>query len=197
MKEQSTIATIKAEEGKTSIFNIFRESGSPYSSDKAQESIELEQAKYIGGDLYVIPMQVYKTENPLLLKVIYLVADLWWTPEGESRAEITGNNIRVGEMTTDGKLLHKTPGERDLDGKEWAVVDLIKHGPARRLDSSELRSLCIKENWFTSGDVRQYEMLFQRNSEGASIEELAAIIWICSSSCSREEIYAKLVAAYK
>ena len=50
----------------------------------------------------------------------------------------------------------------------------------KRLDSSELRALCIRNNWFTCGDIRQYTRFFQRNSEGATIDELSVIIWICS-----------------
>ena len=50
----------------------------------------------------------------------------------------------------------------------------------KRLDSAELRALCIRNNWFTCGDIRQYTRFFQRNDEGAQPEELAAILWICS-----------------
>lgn len=57
----------------------------------------------------------------------------------------------------------------------------------------DLRSLCIRKNWFTCGSIRQYDKLFQRNDEGASVEEIATIIWICSSEeHSKEEILAEL-----
>ena len=61
-----------------------------------------------------------------------------------------------------------------------------------RLDSSELRTLCIREKWFTCGTIRQYERLFERNKQGASISELSTIIWICSDNIPKEEIYNKL-----
>lgn len=44
----------------------------------------------------------------------------------------------------------------------------------------ELRSLCIKNNWFTCGSNRQYEKLFYANEMGCPIEEIATIIWLCS-----------------
>ena len=62
-----------------------------------------------------------------------------------------------------------------------------------KLNSSELRALCIRENWFTYGTIRQYEKLFERNKEGASINELSIIIWICSSpEIEKEDIYKKI-----
>lgn len=44
-----------------------------------------------------------------------------------------------------------------------------------------LRQLCIKNNWFTCGSCEQYEKMFYANEHGATIEEIAAIIWVCSS----------------
>ena len=65
----------------------------------------------------------------------------------------------------------------------------------KRLDSSELRALCIRNSWFTCGDIRQYTRFFQRNSEGATIEELSVIIWICSDDIPYNDIYAALCKA--
>lgn len=61
-----------------------------------------------------------------------------------------------------------------------------KHGC--KMDSSELRSLCIKNNWFTAGDVKQYEKLFIALEENAPLDTLATIIWICSSNTCRRDI---------
>lgn len=57
---------------------------------------------------------------------------------------------------------------------------------------SDIRYLCIKNNWFTNGGNRQYETMFQRVEEGADVEEIATIIWICSVNVTREEIIQKL-----
>ena len=46
--------------------------------------------------------------------------------------------------------------------------------------TSNLRALCIENNWFTCGDNHQYEKLFYANENGCSIEEIATIIWLCS-----------------
>ena len=61
-----------------------------------------------------------------------------------------------------------------------------------KLNSSELRALCIRENWFTCGTIRQYEKLFERNEQGASMNELAIIIWTCSDNIPKDEIYGKI-----
>ena len=55
--------------------------------------------------------------------------------------------------------------------------------------TENLRSLCIKNNWFTEGTNKQYEKLFYANEHGCSIEEIATIIWLCSNSdvwCRRD-----------
>lgn len=49
-----------------------------------------------------------------------------------------------------------------------------------KISNDKLYQLCNKYQWFTCGDKRQYDLLFKLNSEGASLEKLAAIIWICS-----------------
>lgn len=59
-----------------------------------------------------------------------------------------------------------------------------------------LRALCIKHNWFTCGDCRQYERLFEANRSGYTLEEIAAIIWICSDDVwSKEGILSILTDA--
>ena len=67
----------------------------------------------------------------------------------------------------------------------------------KRLDSTELRALCIRNNWFTCGDIRQYSRFFQRNSEGAQPEELATILWIYSDNIPYEQIYTTLCKEMK
>ena len=174
MTNKYTIATIEAEEGKLRTFPIFKETGSPYENDEPVGKIELKQAQYVGGDLYAIPMQVYETENPLTLKIVYLLGNLFCR-----------NNVSMATV------IHRHPGERDLEGREYKVVDL---GPMDEISNEDLRALCIKKGWFTNGDNEQYERLFKRNSEGASIDELATIIWICSSNAYLESIRDELKA---
>lgn len=53
----------------------------------------------------------------------------------------------------------------------------------------DLRNLCIRNDWFTCGSNRQYEKMFIMNELGAPIEEIAAVIWICSDDekhCRRD-----------
>lgn len=65
-----------------------------------------------------------------------------------------------------------------------------------KLSNAALRELCIQNRWFTCGSNRQYEKMFQRASEGATLEELALIIWV-ASDVSRAEIENKLREAQK
>ena len=60
------------------------------------------------------------------------------------------------------------------------------------ITATALRSLCIKNEWFTHGSNYQYGKLFDRAREGASIEELATIIWICSENVTKEAIIREL-----
>lgn len=53
--------------------------------------------------------------------------------------------------------------------------------------SCTLRSLCIENEWFYHGTNTQYAKLFELNNAGATIAELALVIYICSD-CSRESI---------
>lgn len=50
-----------------------------------------------------------------------------------------------------------------------------------RFSSEELRTLCIRHNWFNSGTCEQYERLFLMLENGASNEKLASMIWLCST----------------
>lgn len=49
-----------------------------------------------------------------------------------------------------------------------------------KISAEKLYRLCNKYQWFTSGDCTQYEKLFEKNRQGASLETLATIIWLCS-----------------
>lgn len=57
-----------------------------------------------------------------------------------------------------------------------------------KLSNETLYRLCNKYQWFTSGDCRQYEKLFERNKQGASLETLATIIWLCSVGYEEKQI---------
>ncbi len=58
------------------------------------------------------------------------------------------------------------------------------------ISNAALRALCKKNRWCREATSGQYEKLFQVNSAGCSLQELAAIIWFCSDSNvhSREAI---------
>ena len=65
------------------------------------------------------------------------------------------------------------------------------------LTTEDLRVLCIREGWFTNGDNEQYQKLFDLNRAGASPEDLALVIWICSTDVSREEVLHVLAREYR
>ncbi len=49
-----------------------------------------------------------------------------------------------------------------------------------KISTDKLYYLCNKYQWFTGGSKRQYDLLFELNKQGAKLETLATIIWICS-----------------
>lgn len=57
-----------------------------------------------------------------------------------------------------------------------------------KISSTKLYYLCNKYQWFTNGDNRQYRELFRLADEGASLEKLATIIWICSIGYPEKDI---------
>ena len=57
-----------------------------------------------------------------------------------------------------------------------------------KISTDKLFYLCNKYQWFTNGDCKQYDMLFDRNKQGASLETLATIICICSSDWIEQDI---------
>lgn len=57
-----------------------------------------------------------------------------------------------------------------------------------KISSRKLYYLCNKYQWFTNGDNRQYGELFRLADEGASLEKLATIIWICSIGYPEKDI---------
>ncbi len=64
--------------------------------------------------------------------------------------------------------------------------------------TSELRNLCIKNNWFTAGSIEQYDKLFYANENGCPVEEIATIIWLCSDEdCRRTDVLDILIETYK
>lgn len=65
------------------------------------------------------------------------------------------------------------------------------------IPNDDLRMLCIRKDWFTCGTNRQYERLFQSNRFGASVHDLALIIWICSDNVLLVEVEEALKAAEK
>lgn len=61
--------------------------------------------------------------------------------------------------------------------------------------TSELRELCIKNNWFTGGTCSQYEKLFELNQKPVNVKDIALVIWLCSNEADMNEIHNKLVEA--
>jgi hypothetical protein len=57
-----------------------------------------------------------------------------------------------------------------------------------KISTDKLYYLCNKYQWFTNGDNKQYRKLFERNKQGASLETLATIIWICSDDYDEQLI---------
>ena len=56
-----------------------------------------------------------------------------------------------------------------------------------------LFSLCNEMNWYTSGDIRQYSKLFEAAKNGASVHDIAIMIWLCTDGVKLEDVEARLV----
>lgn len=56
----------------------------------------------------------------------------------------------------------------------------------------KLYQLCNEERWFTCGNCRQYERMFDMVREHAPVTEIATVIWICSENVDKDEIIAEL-----
>lgn len=57
------------------------------------------------------------------------------------------------------------------------------------LSNEKLYQLCNKHQWFTCGTTRQYIKLFHANENGAPLDEIVTIIWLCSDDekwCRRD-----------
>lgn len=59
----------------------------------------------------------------------------------------------------------------------------------------ELHDLCVKNDWFVGGTDDQYSKLFEMARNGATTDELARIIWLCTPDSNFEEIKGVLESA--
>lgn len=57
-----------------------------------------------------------------------------------------------------------------------------------KLTYSDVYALCNRNQQFTSGSTNQYRKLFEIVENGATIDEIALVIWLCSSDVTREEV---------
>ena len=57
-----------------------------------------------------------------------------------------------------------------------------------KISNDKLYCLCNKYQWFTSGDNRQYKLLFDLNKHDAELEMLATIIWLFSDGYNEQTI---------
>ena len=55
-----------------------------------------------------------------------------------------------------------------------------------KISTETLYRLCNKYQWFTGGDCSQYEKLFDKNRQGASLETLATIIGFARSDTKKK-----------
>lgn len=56
-----------------------------------------------------------------------------------------------------------------------------------RISNDDLRTFCIRNDFFTAGTNAQYEKLFTLNDRGACYYELGLVIWLCSDTEKRPD----------
>ena len=89
----------------------------------------------------------------------------------------------------DGTLAERYTGfQAKAVGGEVGGSDLDSMKNYSVTTTENLWRLCNKHKWFTCGSNTQYEKLFYANKNGCPIEEIATIIWLCSSDdwCRRD-----------
>ncbi len=65
-------------------------------------------------------------------------------------------------------------------------------------NNGTLAARCVKHQWFTCGTPEQYEKMFIANQEGATIEEIASMIWICSDdTVARRDVLQELLELHE
>lgn len=63
----------------------------------------------------------------------------------------------------------------------------IKMANLKNVPMREIRNLCITFDWFSCGTNEQYQRMFELAADGASVCDVALVIWICSDSKFRRE----------
>lgn len=63
--------------------------------------------------------------------------------------------------------------------------------------TEDLRSLCVRKNWFTCGSCEQYMKMFDMNKEKKPLEEIALVIWLCSKEVTRDEAQKELESLHE
>ena len=96
-------------------------------------------------------------------------------------------NVEVGILTFEEAISLYHVYKDIVESLKVKYKDVIKS----TFDFCTLYEACNKYHWFTCGDNTQYNKLFDLNKNGASIEELALVIYICSD-VPREDILNKL-----
>jgi hypothetical protein len=97
------------------------------------------------------------------------------------------------QSESDGNLYWNIVDRYDYYCHSFISLKKVKVEQNFAIRSDELRSICIKNNWFTNGSINQYTKLFELNDSGASLDELALIIWLCSLNTTKQEIINKLL----
>ncbi len=62
-----------------------------------------------------------------------------------------------------------------------------------KIDNYTLRAVCIANDWYTCGTIEEYEKLFKKNRNGATVGELADDIYLHSSNAEKKDIFVKLL----
>ena len=74
----------------------------------------------------------------------------------------------------------KILAQRYRKAAEDLLIEAKKHQPNPDLSYTRLYKLCNRYDWFTEGDVTQYNDMFEMRDKGATTHDLAVMIWMCS-----------------
>lgn len=121
--------------------------------------------------------EIRKTSAGILFSVVHEINPEWGAYD-EITARLQLDTYGCIYVDNYGKPIDNVEDLSEIEKSMNKIQKKKKYSISNEL----LRTLCIRNHWFSSGSNAQYEKLFQVNSEESNLEELALIIWLCTDT---------------
>ena len=132
-------------------FNVYREMAIPYQYQESQAKIELCEVVDLGYDYVMIPLQIYRTTDPQIYKLVAILDLVKCDTPYIPLVEINEENIRTYSMTKDGKVFlpkfeHIDPTKDDWEFNKKIEYQLVDISPKENY----IRSCGLKSDFFVA-----------------------------------------------